>query len=322
LGDVTNGFVAGAGNNLVGTADVSLLGANYGIGAAQIVERGVAYLDVGPTTDLSITSRPFTDKHINFEDLVVLAANYGLVSGPQLVVKIADDAVQHAARPEQFQIQAPSLVEPGQSVTAVLRIQGGGRIQAFSAALAWDATVVEPLETASRGFIEGQGGVVLSPEPGTVDAALLGVRTPGISGDGDVASITFRVLRQGDAAIRLEHVIARDAANRALATDVVEQTTQMGVPARTLLLAPSPNPARGIATFAFALAEPGKVELALYSVDGRRVRSLLSERRDAGVHRVSWTGDDDQGRRVAPGVYYASLTAGGRRFTKMIVHLE
>src|SRR4029453_17218742 len=126
-------------------------------------------------------------------------------------MKIANDAVQHAARPERFEVDSPSLVEAGQTVTAVLRIQGGGRIQAFSAALAWDATVVEPFGTASRGFLEGQGGVVLSPQPGTVDAALLGVRTPGILGDGDVASITFRVLRQGAAAIRLAHVIPRAA---------------------------------------------------------------------------------------------------------------
>src|SRR5262245_66512637 len=106
---------------------------------------------------------------------------------------MADDAAKNAARPEQFQVHAPSLVEPGQRVTAVLHMRGGGRIQGYSAALGWDATVIEPIETSSGGFIEGQGGVVLSPQPGTVDAALLGVRATGITGEGDVATITFRV---------------------------------------------------------------------------------------------------------------------------------
>lgn len=322
LGDVSNGIAAGVGNNLVAAEDVSLLGANYGIGAAQIASRGVHYLDVGPTTDLMITSRPFTDKRIDFEDLIVVATNYGVVSAPQLALKAADDAAPRAGPPEQLQIQAPSLVEPGQSVTAVLHMKGAGRIQGLSAALSWDATVVEALETVSGGFIEGQGGVMLSPQPGTVDAALLGVRGTGIEGEGDIARFTFRALRQGEAAIRLGHVIARDAANRPLATDAIEEATQAKTPGRTLLLAPWPNPTRGNATLAFALAEPGNVELALYSVDGRRVRTLVSGRREAGVYRENWMGDDDERRAVAPGVYYARLTAAGLRFATTIVHLR
>src|SRR5258705_736601 len=62
LGDLPNGVDSGTGNNLVGAEDISLLAANYGINAAQIVSRGVPYLDVGPTTDLQLSSRPFTDK--------------------------------------------------------------------------------------------------------------------------------------------------------------------------------------------------------------------------------------------------------------------
>jgi len=320
LGDVSNGVDAGTGNNQVGLEDISLLGANYGINAAEIISRGVPYLDVGPTQDFLISSRPYTDKRIEFEDLIVFATNFGVVSAPQL----ANGAkpLHDADAPEQFSVQAPSLVEAGQVVTAVLHMQGAGRIQGFSAALAWDASVVEPLETTLGTFIDQQGGVTLSPQPGTVDAALLGIHGSGISGEGEVARVTFRALRQGDAAIRLGEVIARDAANQPLPTGAIAQATKSDAPARTLMFSPWPNPTPGAATLSFALARPGNVELAVYSVDGRRIRTVASGWREAGVYRESWKADDDERRAVAPGVYFVRLTADGRQFTKRIVHIR
>ncbi len=110
LGDVSNGFTVGQGNNAVGDEDISLLGANYGIGEAEITSRGVEYLDVGPTTNLFLTSRPFTDDRIDFEDFIVFASNYNVVSGPPLAARATGAA---AEGPEEFRVAAPSLVEAG-----------------------------------------------------------------------------------------------------------------------------------------------------------------------------------------------------------------
>ena len=96
LGDVSNGFTAGTGDNLVNDLDISLLGAHYGISGAAIVSAGVSYLDVGPTVDLSVSARPFTDGRLDFEDLVVFATNYGVVSAPASIIASAD-AVSRAA---------------------------------------------------------------------------------------------------------------------------------------------------------------------------------------------------------------------------------
>ena len=319
LGDVSNGFTVGQGDNRVGDEDISLLGANYGIGELAITARGVEYLDVGPTTDLLPSSRPVTDDQIDFEDLMVFVGNYELVSSPQLAAKGARVA---GAAPEAFRVVVPSLVDPGQTVTAQLRLIGTGRMQGFSVKLAWDPAVVEPVGMKSGGFIEGQDGVVFSPRPGTVDAALLGVRAQGISGEGEVATLSFRVLRVGDAGIRLARVIARDAANRPLEAAAVQQATQSLVPVRTELLAPAPNPFQASATLVFSMAQPGAVDLAVYSVDGRRVRTLVNERREAGVYRIAWDGRDQGRNPVAPGVFYAHLSVAGKQFTKTLVYLK
>jgi len=320
LGDVSNGITAGQGNNRVGTEDVSLLGSNYGIGDAEITARHVEYLDVGPTTDGLSTSRPKPDDQINFEDLMIFATNFGTVSGPALVTSAA--GAQPVAARDEFIVLAPSQVAPGQAVTATLRLRGAGRIQGFSAQLGWNASVVRPLAMQSSQFIEAQGGVVFSPRPGTVDAALLGARSQGMVGDGVVATVTFEVLRAGDAAIHLAGVAARDPANRPLAAEAVQQTSRSELPGQTLLFAPTPNPFRGRGTLTFSLAEPGLVELMVFSVDGRRVRTLASGPREAGVFHITWEGVDDGNRPVAPGVFYARLSAAGRQFTKRLVYLR
>ena len=103
---------------------------------------------------------------------------------------------------------------------------------------------------------------------------------------------------------------------------MVDRTTLAQVPTRTLLLAPWPNPAPGAATLAFALSESGPAELAIFSVDGRRVRTLATGRREAGMHRVTWSGEDSAHHAVAPGVYFVRLTTSAREFTRRLVYLR
>ena len=322
LGDVSNSSVRGAGNNRVGVEDVSLLGAHYGISGATLVSDSVAYLDVGPTIDGLPTSRPATDDLIDFEDLILFSLNFQVVSAPQASVAPAPGGASAKAAMESFELEAPALVQAGDEIVATLKLNATGRMQGFSAELGWDAGVLEPLGQQSGGLAESQGGVLFSPRPGVADVALLGVRGTGITGSGDVATFRFRVKREGETGLRLKRVLARDAANHALAPDGLASSVLAALPARTLLLSPAPNPARGSTQLAFALAKPGDAELAIYSVDGRRVRTLAHGARDAGAYHLTWKGEDDGGHTQAPGVYWARLRADGQTFTRRIVFLK
>ncbi len=83
-----------------------------------------------------------------------------------------------------------------------------------------------------------------------------------------------------------------------------------------------PNPfGRGLVS-EFALPDPAFTTLEVLDVQGRRVRILLDERRDAGVHRVAWDGKDHYGHSVAGGVYFLRLRAGGRSLTTKAVKLR
>jgi flagellar hook assembly protein FlgD len=83
-----------------------------------------------------------------------------------------------------------------------------------------------------------------------------------------------------------------------------------------------PNPVRDRATFAIDVpAAAGRVELALYDLAGRRVRTLVSGALPAGRHTVSWDGRGDAGARLAPGLYLAHLEGAGRSLSRRVTFM-
>ncbi len=84
----------------------------------------------------------------------------------------------------------------------------------------------------------------------------------------------------------------------------------------------SPNPARARTTLAFDLPIAGAVSLSVCDVAGRRVRSLVSEVRQAGRHSVTWDGRGESGMMTAAGVYFVRLEAGGRTLNQALVRLQ
>ncbi len=74
----------------------------------------------------------------------------------------------------------------------------------------------------------------------------------------------------------------------------------------------SPNPFASATRVAFSIAEAGLVRLEIFDVTGRRVATILDEVLPAGSGHATWGGEDARGRRVAPGIYFASLTASDR----------
>lgn len=72
-----------------------------------------------------------------------------------------------------------------------------------------------------------------------------------------------------------------------------------------------PNPFHTATTFSYVLATTARVEVGVFDVLGRRIRTLVHQVQPAGSHAASWDGRDASGRPVAPGVYLLSLEADG-----------
>ena len=87
-------------------------------------------------------------------------------------------------------------------------------------------------------------------------------------------------------------------------------------------LVTAPNPFIGGTRVAFALARADAVDLGVYDLSGRLVRSLQSGMLAAGAHRFEWNGRDDRGRRSAAGVYFVRMSASGRVIEAKVVKVQ
>jgi len=68
-----------------------------------------------------------------------------------------------------------------------------------------------------------------------------------------------------------------------------------------------PNPFNPSTIILYDLAHASEVELAVFDLLGRRIRTLVQEHQQAGQHRLLWNGKDDSGVIMPSGVYLYRL---------------
>ena len=68
-----------------------------------------------------------------------------------------------------------------------------------------------------------------------------------------------------------------------------------------------PNPFNTTTHLRFHLNQAAFVHVAIYNVQGQRVRTLVDAPLHAGVHQMQWDGRDERGHSVATGPYFARL---------------
>ncbi len=77
------------------------------------------------------------------------------------------------------------------------------------------------------------------------------------------------------------------------------------------------------AVFSFRLAQNESVRLTVHDVSGRLVKTLVGGvNYPAGPHEITWSGNDNSGRKVAAGLYIGLLEAGSLRATGKITLLR
>ncbi len=83
-----------------------------------------------------------------------------------------------------------------------------------------------------------------------------------------------------------------------------------------------PNPFNPTTTIGYALREDADVEIDVYDVAGRRVRTLVRDALPAGEYEVTWDGRNDDAEFVASGVYLYSLRTGDVAEARRMVLLK
>jgi hypothetical protein len=84
----------------------------------------------------------------------------------------------------------------------------------------------------------------------------------------------------------------------------------------------SPNPCMSSTRIGFEVAQTSHVSLRIYNARGRLVRTLIDRRTAPGRYTAGWDGTNSSGRRVAGGVYFYTMQAGGFTATKKMLLLN
>ena len=147
----------------------------------------------------------------------------------------------------------------------------------------------------------------------------------GVSGDGSLAQLRFRVKNQPDF-ITLNNIVVAD-----------HEGTMRSLPVKSLSLEPIPqqddlgnnfpNPFNPDTWIPYQLSSASQVVIKIYNVQGQLIRILDLGRKDAGyyttkAHAGYWDGKNTQGEKVASGVYFYTIKANNFVATKRLVVLK
>ena len=83
-----------------------------------------------------------------------------------------------------------------------------------------------------------------------------------------------------------------------------------------------PNPFNPITTLRYDLPENGMVNITIYDMLGREVKTLINQTQDAGYRSVIWDATNDYGKPVSAGIYLYQIQAGEYISTRKMVLLK
>ena len=213
---------------------------------------------------------------------------------------------------------------PGEMVTVDVEVENVVSLTGAMVRVTYDPAELTLVSVERGDFLaQGEGNLMLNTtrREGTCELSMtrFSQAEPGVSGDGVLASLTFRI--QTPPTTDLNYVYdLRNSRNLVLSRGSSEfDAFSDGVDRGVVLCQNYPNPLNPSTSIVFTLPSKQAVDLAVYDLTGRRVCTLVSGPQDAGVHTVEWDGHDQSGNDVSSGVYFYKLRAGDDTVTRKLL---
>jgi len=118
--------------------------------------------------------------------------------------------------------------------------------------------------------------------------------------------------------LRLTKALLSTASAQAVGVEGVDAN----LPSTFTLYQNYPNPFNPSTSIDFSLSTTSDVRLDIYNILGQRVDRLLNEKMPAGTHRIVWDATNNDGQRVATGIYLYKLQVNGDSRTKKMMFLK
>lgn len=88
------------------------------------------------------------------------------------------------------------------------------------------------------------------------------------------------------------------------------------------LLQNYPNPFNPSTTIEYTLPTSGDVELKIFDINGKLIRTLDHSFREAGYHKTVWDSKNQYGQSVASGAYIYQVRSGATAISKKMIYLK
>ncbi len=261
--------------------------------------------DFDPATDLD------TDTDVDFDDFFIFADNFGATPTAKLAL-----AERATSAPLRLQI---ARSEPNQ-ITIEPYWQGESAGRGYVLALEFDPQVLRFSHYQARSEQAPLPWIVESV-PGRLTLATgLGRNQADFAGD-DLGALVFERLTLRETQLYPTSAITYlgDGAEAVVPPPTL---TFPALPQTYALYPARPNPFNPATSIPFYLPETARLNLIVYDLLGRPVRTLVNGQMRAGYHTLSWRGVDDQGRAVASGLYLVEMRAPQWRQIRKIMLLK
>jgi glucuronoarabinoxylan endo-1,4-beta-xylanase len=92
-----------------------------------------------------------------------------------------------------------------------------------------------------------------------------------------------------------------------------------GLPTKFELAQNYPNPFSSTTAIPYGLKQESNIQVIIYDILGRIVRKFDVGYQTAGAHNILWDGRNNLGQRIASGIYFYRLNAGGESQVKKMI---
>lgn len=83
-----------------------------------------------------------------------------------------------------------------------------------------------------------------------------------------------------------------------------------------------PNPFNPSTVIGYRLSVASRVELSIFDLLGKKVRTLVDERQPAGQYEVRWNGEDADGNALSAGIYFYRMKAGDHLAVRKMTYIK
>lgn len=128
-------------------------------------------------------------------------------------------------------------------------------------------------------------------------------------------------LQKSDGEELAHHIIHPVQLTSTLKSDVKNEI-HTHIPNNVILLQNHPNPFNNTTVIPFDLPTAEMIRLCIFDINGRNIRTLVEGLLEAGSHKRHWHGRDDQGKRVASGIYFYDLSSKNYSQTKKLILVQ